>query len=144
MTELKYIAGFLGGKATVKYKISSRFDLIKLSKRGIPKKSLVHFATKVAGYSFKEFINFLPVSLRTLQRYKPQQNLDKVTSQYILEITALYARGIKVFGSLEKFRFWMNNPVHALGNRNPASLLDTFLGINELKDELGKIEHGIY
>jgi uncharacterized protein (DUF2384 family) len=48
-----------------------------------------------------------------------------------------------VFGDKERFNVWLNATNIALGNVKPKDLLDNTFGISLLKDELGRIEHGI-
>jgi putative toxin-antitoxin system antitoxin component (TIGR02293 family) len=52
--------------------------------------------------------------------------------------------GISVFGDSEKFAEWMQTPIPALGNVRPCSLLGTADGIQELINELYRIEYGVF
>jgi putative toxin-antitoxin system antitoxin component (TIGR02293 family) len=55
----------------------------------------------------------------------------------------LYEYGIEVFGDRDNFNIWLNSRSIALGGRSPKELLDTKFGIDLVKDELGRIEHGV-
>jgi len=48
-----------------------------------------------------------------------------------------------VFGNKLKFDSWLETSNLALGDINPKSFLDSNLGINLVKDELARIEHGV-
>ena len=60
------------------------------------------------------------------------------------ELSSLYQYGIEVFGNEEKFIVWLETKNIALGGKKPKEMLDTNLNINLLKDELVRIEHGIF
>jgi putative toxin-antitoxin system antitoxin component (TIGR02293 family) len=95
-------------------------------------------------FSFQEWGTFLHLSPRTMQRYKKEQKtFDPIYSERIAEITMLYNYGKEVFGDEDKFQTWLNTSNIALGGEVPRDLLDSTLGIGVLKDELGRIEHGV-
>ncbi|VXB82079.1 MULTISPECIES: antitoxin Xre/MbcA/ParS toxin-binding domain-containing protein [Maribacter] len=60
------------------------------------------------------------------------------------EISKLISYGEKVFGEKSNFQKWLNSESKALGNLTPKSLLETKEGIQQVNDELGRIEHGIF
>jgi putative toxin-antitoxin system antitoxin component (TIGR02293 family) len=64
-------------------------------------------------------------------------------SDRILEIALLINQGIKVFGDRSSFESWLFSDSIALGGVSPVSLLDNTFGIALVRDELGRIEHGI-
>ncbi|PLW96765.1 MAG: hypothetical protein C0591_08105, partial [Marinilabiliales bacterium] len=80
----------------------------------------------------------------SLQRYKKDKgSFNPVTSEKIIEIAMLNKYGIKVFGDQQKFNTWLSSKNLALGGVSPKDLLDSSFGIQLLKDELTRIEHGI-
>ena len=81
---------------------------------------------------------------RTLRRYTANQKLSQEQSERMIEMARLYSRGEEVFGTMDKFKQWMDNTILALGNKKPKEYLDTSMGINMLMNELGRIEHGIF
>lgn len=60
------------------------------------------------------------------------------------EISKLMSYGEKVFGDKSNFQKWLNSENKALGNITPKSLLEIEEGIQQVNDELGRIEHGIF
>jgi len=51
--------------------------------------------------------------------------------------------GIEVFNKEEdKFQRWMNKPNDSLDNNTPESLLDSIIGIQEVRNCLNRIEFG--
>ena len=98
----------------------------------------------LTSFTEKEWSSYLHVSERTLQRHKKEQkSFDSLHSEKILQIELLFRVGIKVFGSNDSFNSWLNNISISMGSIKPKSLLDSSFGINMVKDELGRIEHGI-
>jgi len=99
---------------------------------------------RISTFSLPEWSYFLHLSERTLQRYKKEKkNFGPVYSEKILEITMLYKYGKEVFGNEENFSSWLDSSNIALGNSSPKQLLDSNFGIEMVKDELGRIEHGV-
>jgi len=95
-------------------------------------------------FSWPEWSSFLHLSERTMQRYKKEKkNFGPVYSEKILEITMLYKYGRDVFGDEKNFHAWLNSTNVSLGNSSPKQLLDSNFGIEMVKDELGRIEHGV-
>jgi putative toxin-antitoxin system antitoxin component (TIGR02293 family) len=118
-------------------------SLIQMIRKGIEFTFFIRLAEK-SPFSLHEWSNFLHISERTMQRYKREKkSFDPIYSERILEITLLYKQGIDVFGGNEKFNNWLESKNLALGGTKPKELLDTTFGINLLKDELTRIEHGV-
>lgn len=98
----------------------------------------IHFDTE-------DWAGYLHLSERTLQRYKKEKkSFDPIYSEKIILIELLYKKGIEVFGNEEKFFAWMDYTSIPLGSVKPKELLDTSFGIGMVRDELGRIEHGIF
>jgi putative toxin-antitoxin system antitoxin component (TIGR02293 family) len=92
----------------------------------------------------KEWSGILDLSERTLQRYKKDKRaFDTLQSEKIVQVTLLIRYGREVFGDEKKFNLWLNAENLSLGNVRPKELLDSSFGIDLLKDELTRIEHGI-
>jgi putative toxin-antitoxin system antitoxin component (TIGR02293 family) len=140
--QLSEISGILGGKNVLRGNIVSRMDLIELSSKGVTKDALLRLASSLS-MSIGEMANLLPVTERTIQRYKRKQRFNRVVSEQVLQIAEVTVRGVKVFGDREKFLSWMKSSSPALGNRTPASLLRSRFGTEVVLDELGRIEHGV-
>jgi putative toxin-antitoxin system antitoxin component (TIGR02293 family) len=140
--QLSEISGILGGKNVLRGNIASRMDLIELSSKGVTKDALLRLASSLS-MSISEMAKLLPVTERTIQRYKPKQRFNRVVSEQVLQIAEVTVRGVKVFGDRKKFLSWMKSSSPALGNRTPASLLRSRFGTEVVLDELGRIEHGV-
>lgn len=118
-------------------------SLIEIVRKGIKFSMFINFANK-SPFSLNEWSAFLHLSERTMQRYKKEERtFEPLQSEKILEIAILYKKGVEVFGNHEKFNSWLETVNLALGKVKPKDLFDNSFGINLLKDELVKIEHGI-
>ena len=117
--------------------------LIQLVREGLNYPLFEQFSSE-APFSSAEWAGYLHLSERTIQRYKKEQSsFEPAQTERILEIILLFNQGEKVFGQKEKFSTWLNAKSVALGNIKPKELLDSSFGINLLRDELIKIEHGV-
>ena len=118
-------------------------NLIAITKNGISYGVFTGMMKKTP-FSLNEWSDFLNMSLRTMQRYlKKKKSFDSIYAQRILEINLLYNQGVTLFGSNDKFNTWLDTKSIALGGIKPKQLMDNVFGIDVLKNELGRIEHGI-
>jgi uncharacterized protein (DUF2384 family) len=58
------------------------------------------------------------------------------------ELAELYALGTNYFGR-EGFQRWMDRPLFSIGNRVPLELIDVSEGLEMLKTEIMRLQHGI-
>jgi len=117
--------------------------LVKLTREGIKFNTFYRIAMK-GPFDMHDWSNFLHLSERTFQRYKKEKKtFSSLHSEKILEITILYVKGIDIFGDKDHFNSWLNNKNVALGGIIPRDLLDSSFGIELIKDELTRIEHGV-
>jgi putative toxin-antitoxin system antitoxin component (TIGR02293 family) len=97
-----------------------------------------------APFSLAEWANYLQLSERTIQRnQKEKKSFQPIQSERIIELIMLYEYGVDVFGDKDNFNVWLKSKSVALGGRTPKELLDTKFGVGMVKDELGRIEHGV-
>jgi len=122
---------------------SSTIDLIKISRKGI-KKSALSNLSKALNISMAELAKLLPVTERTLQRRAANSLLNSTTSQQAILIAQAITKGEEVFGDMETFQNWLNQPNTALGGLKPLETMDTTIGVQLVMDILGRLEHGVY
>jgi putative toxin-antitoxin system antitoxin component (TIGR02293 family) len=141
--ELNFVH-LLGGKSVLTKPIQSEFDLISLSNEGITKASLDALVSHL-GISKKAFSeNILDASVKTLERKKSTDKLDKRTSSHVIEIAKVADRAFSVFGDEEKVKRWLNAPNRALNNIKPIDLFYIPTGLAMVTTILGRIEEGVY
>ena len=119
------------------------FQLVSATRKGF---SFADFQAlfKKLTFSMQDWASFLHISERTLQRYKKDKKaFDSLQSERIMQIVLLQKFGTEVFGSEENYSTWLISNNVALGNCLPKSLLDNTFGIELVKNELGRIQHGV-
>ncbi|HWD90665.1 MAG TPA: antitoxin Xre/MbcA/ParS toxin-binding domain-containing protein [Mucilaginibacter sp.] len=134
----------LGGESIVRHPVGSDFDLISLSNEGISKASVDALVGHL-GISRKAFSeNILDTSVKTLERKKNTDKLDKRTSSHIIEITKVVEHAFEVFEDENSVKQWLNSPNRALGGIKPIDLFYIPTGLSMVDNILGRIEHGVY
>ena len=126
----------------MKHAVKNDFDLAYLAENGVPKATIQHLADSV-GLDIKELISLLPVTPRNLLRYNDVDLLSNVVSDHLIALADLFSIGTRVL-SAEYFLDWVHSDIQALGNKKPFQFLRTHAGIELIKTELGRIEHGIF
>jgi putative toxin-antitoxin system antitoxin component (TIGR02293 family) len=117
--------------------------IIEIVRTGISYKDFNKIADDTP-FSLSEWANYLQLSERTMQRnQKEKKSFQPIQSERIVELSMLYKYGVEVFGDKQNFDIWLNSKSISLGGRTPKYLLDTKFGISMVRDELGRIEHGI-
>lgn len=107
-------------------------------RNGLDKSSFESFK-ELSGLDYSTLADALGVSAKTLQR---KDVFDTGQSERLYELAELYAIGINYFGR-EGFRRWMERPLFSIGNRVPLDLIDVSAGIDLLKAEIMRLQHGI-
>ncbi len=113
----------------------SRVDTFR---NGLAKSSFENLK-ELSGLDYNTLAAALGISSKTLQR---KEVFDTIQSERIYELAELYALGTNYFGR-EGFRRWMERPLFSLGNRKPLDLIDVSEGLDLLKAEIMRLQHGI-
>ena len=131
---------------SVSYTVSesaAAYGLINFIRGGLPFQFFLGLGERLP-FSIREWARVLHLSERSLQRYqKDQKAFDALQSERIIEITMLSNYGKSIFGSDSRWMQWLALPNLAMGGLAPQSLLDSSIGIQLIRDELGRLEHGI-
>lgn len=133
----------LGGNRMIKEPITSENDLIAIVRNGLKKGTLKTLAVHL-GVTMDQMSSIIHTSHRNLQRKQDDDLLDPLKSEKVVEIALLAQKGIELLGSANNFREWLHTPLAAFGHSKPVEFLDTSLGIQMVKQVLGRLEHGIY
>lgn len=121
----------------------SILKLIDMVRQGIKFSNFTELV-KSSPFNINEWSDFLHLSERTMQRYKKEKaTFGNIHSEKILQITLLFKYGVDVFGDKKKFNTWLETDNLSLGRIKPKELLDNSFGIDLIKDELTRIEHGV-
>lgn len=124
--------------------LSDKMLMISAIRAGIPY-SLFDLIRDVTPFSETEWSEFLNISTKSLSRYKQSSRPFKpIQSEKIIELAEVANIGKDVFGSIEKFKLWLDTPNLALGKMKPIELLKDSYGKEMVIGELTRIEHGIF
>ncbi len=119
-------------------KLDEPLDRVSAFRKGFSKKSFLHLK-EATGLDYQTMALALAVSTKTLQR---TEVFDTVQSEKMYELAELYSVGMSYFGE-EGFKRWMERPLFTLGNRRPIELLDVSEGIELLRTEIVRLQHGV-
>lgn len=87
------------------------------------------------------------ISLRTFQRRKKggeSTSLNREQSGRTWKFAEIFAKAIRIFGSLEDAEEWLNRPAIGLDQRRPIDLLATSAGVEIVEEYLERVEYGVY
>lgn len=125
--------------------VDSRQELWHALQQKPLKKRHVIFITDKMGVQQKEAADLIGMSVRTYQRLEKTADLTPAASENVVKLAELYEVGLHAFDdNAESFITWLTSPIPALNNERPITLLSSNLGIDLVKDELLRIEYGIY
>src|SRR4051812_12260380 len=115
-----------------------------IRQRPLKKRHVIFISTKLS-LQQKDTAELLGVSVRTYQRQRNTENISQAASENVLKLAELYDTGLTAFdNNKESFVSWLNSPIPALNNEKPIGLLSSNLGIDLVKEELLRIEYGVY
>ncbi len=118
-------------------------ELIEAITAGLP----THLARELArkmGIKLDDLAGLLRLNPRTLQRRLDDGVLNLSESERLWELARLFCRAVEVLESEAGAVHWFKNQVQALGGVTPLSYARTAVGLRELDNILGRIEHGVY
>ena len=96
------------------------------------------------GVTMEEIAELLRLTPRTLQRRLEEGRLELGESERVWELARLYFRASEVLESEAAAAQWFKSPIQALGWATPISLMRTAVGLREVENILGRIEHGVF
>jgi putative toxin-antitoxin system antitoxin component (TIGR02293 family) len=131
----------LGGRKVLKRRIVNVDQLRETVKAGLPYASLEALIEKF-GLAREEAAAALHLPQRTIARRKKEQKLQADESDRLLRLARVSAQAVATLGSEEKAVQWLRRPNRALGNRPPLDLIDNDIGIRQVEEVLGRIDHG--
>lgn len=127
----------------VGFESSNKLQLIQLIREGVDVSSLYALADRLS-IGVNEVSVLVNISSRTFNRRKREGKLQSDESERVYRLADLMARATEVLHSDEDARYWLKTPKKALGGETPLNLADTEVGAKEVKDLLGRIEHGVF
>lgn len=96
-------------------------------------------------FTQKEWANILHLSERTLQRYaKDNNSFEGIYVDRILQLEQLIQLGLETFVNAEAFYRWLHRQKKVLGHIINFESLYSTQGIQDIIDEIGRIQYGVY
>jgi putative toxin-antitoxin system antitoxin component (TIGR02293 family) len=117
--------------------------LIEAISAGLP----AHLARELAKcfeVTMEDMAGMLRMNPRTFQRRLDEGTLDLGESERLWELSRLFHRAVGVLESRAGAVHWFKNPIEVLGWATPLAFARTAVGLHELDNILGRIEHGVY
>jgi putative toxin-antitoxin system antitoxin component (TIGR02293 family) len=117
-------------------------DLADLVRQGLAFQAL---SVVMEGYAIprESACRLLHLSHRNFLRRREQGRLSPDESDRLVRLARILAHANRVFEDAGASAEWIRTPNTALGRQQPLSLLDTDIGVQQVDQVLGRIEHGI-
>ncbi|RXK82785.1 type II RES/Xre toxin-antitoxin system antitoxin [Filimonas effusa] len=123
--------------------LSNKLLLVCVIRGGVPY-AFFDLIQRFTPFDDHYWADFLDISVKSLQRYRQDDRTFKPSlSEKIIEMAEVTNMGLDVFGSMDKFKLWLDTPNYALGSLQPAELLKDSYGKAMVVAELTKINYGI-
>ncbi len=123
-------------------KLSSPVDEIEVINKGISVGNLKQLQIKLK-FDMPTSARILHTTKRTLERYvQGKKPLNPVISENILALARLATFGTEYFGSVERWKDWLNTPNVQFKNQTPASVIHTQQGREYIKRVIGGLKYG--
>ena len=140
--KLEEVLSVLGGAKVVGRNVRSPQDLAECVRGGLPF-AAVSAMTEQYGISRDVLCNLLRLSPRNFLRRKDQKRLSPDESDRLYRLARVIAHANRVFEDPDESADWIQTPNVSLGKQPPLTLLDTDIGVQQVDQVLGRIEHGI-
>jgi putative toxin-antitoxin system antitoxin component (TIGR02293 family) len=96
-------------------------------------------------FTQREWANILHLSERTLQRYsKDNSSFEGIYVDRLLQIEQMIQMGLETFTDAEALYRWLRKEKKVLGHILNFESLYSTQGIQDITDQLGRIQYGVY
>lgn len=97
------------------------------------------------GYNQREAAVFLEVDPGTISRWKRNKNdIGKLRTRNLMSVDEIIAKGIRIFGTEQLFKDWLNATNDALGHVKPVELLKDPYGVIQVEEAIDAMSWGNY
>ena len=140
--EVEEVVSVLGGTKVLGRQARAPEDLAERVREGLPFAAL---ATVMEQYGISRDVlcDILHLSRRNFLRRKEQKRLAPDESDRLYRLARVLAHANRVFEDPDQSADWIHAPNASLGKQQPLTLLDTDIGVQQVDQVLGRIEHGI-
>ncbi len=138
------VPDLLGGNPLLGKAPTQSGGMAKLVREGLPVKALILLAERL-GLRQAEVAQILGIPLRTLtRRMTSNARLTPAESDRTVRLAQVYSTAAETLGDDRKAAMWLKTPNRALRGGSPLDQLDTYPGVREVEDLLGRIAYGVY
>lgn len=142
-SKLCRVIQIMGGKKVFPSPPSSKNEFAQYIRKGLPV-SVIDSIIERFSLTFEELVNPLGVSISTIKRHHKQDKLSPMVSDRAYRVVSILSAATETLGSQEKVARWLHKPNRSLRGDTPLSRMDTSIGIQQIKDVLVRIEHGVF
>ena len=119
-------------------------ELLKRVEAGFPYGVFERFQANI-DLSIEALATLVQIKRRTLARRREEGRLTAEESDRLLRASRVFGKALALFeGDADAARSWFSTPAPALGSRTPRDLAATELGVREVENLLGRLEHGVF
>jgi putative toxin-antitoxin system antitoxin component (TIGR02293 family) len=125
---------------------ADRTALVAEIRRGFPVALVERLvgALQLPQHALLRIARIAPATLARRRR-TPDARLSPDESDRLYQIASTFRDAVALFeGETEAAAGWLKEPAKALGGVAPIELLDTAAGAAEVRDLIGRLEHGVY
>ena len=138
------VPNVLGGEIILGRPVNKGGALAELVREGLPVKSLLLLAERL-DIRQAEISEKIGIPKRTLTRRLSQHSrLTAAESDRAVRLAQVYSNAANTLGDGDKAAAWLKTPNRALRGGRPLAQLDTYPGVREVEDVLGRIAYGVY
>ncbi len=118
--------------------------LIREIEAGIPVPVVEQLAT-LLDIALPELAEGVIISERTLARRKAEGRLHLDESDRVARMALLFSAAVRLYdGDVARAAVWFHSGHRALGGKSPFEYAATEPGAQEVRDLIGRIEHGVF
>jgi putative toxin-antitoxin system antitoxin component (TIGR02293 family) len=98
-----------------------------------------------SGVSPAEIAAFLDLPERTFARRRSSGRFGKAETEKLIRLMEIYDSALDLFGGdAAATHFWLTSSVRGLNNARPIDYAQSDFGAREVRNLLGRIEHGVF
>lgn len=92
-----------------------------------------------------KFLEIINLATPTLARRRKTKQLNALESDRLFRVATIYRATLELFeDDRDAAKDWLKQPAKALGGKSPFSQLDTQAGTDNVRDLIGRLEHGVF
>lgn len=142
-TQLDNVTQAMGGKKVFTSPPLTENELVQHIRIGLPV-GVIDAIMEQFFLTPEELVNPLGVSISTIKRRHTHAVLSPAVSDRLFLLASIVSEATETLGNQEKAARWLHKANRSLGGDTPLSRMDTYIGIQQVKDVLMRIEHGIF